>query len=122
MYDLLGPESGSPLLMAELRQLGGAVARPAEDGGALSHLDSDWAMYAVGMPMTPELGEAVGGYHAKLKGELADWIDGGSYLNFTEREASTEDIFDADTASRLAEVKRKWDPDRRISANHEPAI
>jgi FAD/FMN-containing dehydrogenase len=122
MYEVLGPESGSPLLMAELRQLGGAVARPAENGGALSHVESDWAMYAVGMPMTPELGQAVGGYHAKLKGDLADWIDDGSYLNFTEKEASTEDIFDSGTAARLADVKRSWDPDRRITANHEPAI
>lgn len=121
MYELLGPDSGSPLLQAELRQLGGAVAQPASNAGALSHLASDWAMYAVGMPMTPELGEAVGGYHAKLKSDLADWHDDGSYLNFTDARASAEDIFDAETASRLAEVKRKWDPDGRITANHAPA-
>jgi FAD/FMN-containing dehydrogenase len=121
LYELLGPESGSPLLMAELRQLGGAIARQADDCGALSHLGCDWAMYAVGMPMTPELGDAIGAYHAKLKAELADWHPDGSYLNFTEAVASTEEIFDADTATRLAEVKRKWDPDGRLLANHAPA-
>ena len=56
---IVGPESGSPLLLSELRHLGGALGRPAEDGGALSHLDAGFAMYSVGMPMTPELGEAI---------------------------------------------------------------
>ena len=37
-------------------------AAPAEDGGALSHLDAGFAMYSVGMPMTPELGEAIPGH------------------------------------------------------------
>jgi FAD/FMN-containing dehydrogenase len=120
LYELLGPDSGSPLLMAELRQLGGATGRPADNAGALSHLDSDWAMYAVGMPMTPELGDVIGGYHAKIKTELADWIDTGSYLNFTEEEASIADIFGPETADRLATVKREWDPGGRIAANHAP--
>ena len=52
--------------------------------------------------------------------ELADWHDDGSYLNFTEAEATTGEIFDSDTAAKLAEVKRTWDPDRRIVANHAP--
>ena len=30
---LAGPEAGSPLLLAEFRQLGGALGRPAENGG-----------------------------------------------------------------------------------------
>ena len=51
-----GPEAGSPLLLAELRQLGGALGRPAENGGALSKLDAGFAMLGIGMPMTPELG------------------------------------------------------------------
>ena len=37
-----GPDSGSPLLLAELRQLGGALARPAENGGALDKLDGEF--------------------------------------------------------------------------------
>ena len=54
-----GPESGSPLLLSEVRQLGGAFGRPAENAGALSHIDAGFVMYSVGMPMTPELGEAI---------------------------------------------------------------
>src|SRR6185312_4401162 len=38
--DVAGPDSGSPMLLSELRHLGGALGRPAENGGALSHLDA----------------------------------------------------------------------------------
>ena len=31
-----GPDSGSPLLLSELRHLGGALGRPAESAGALT--------------------------------------------------------------------------------------
>ena len=39
-----GPDADSPLLLAELRHLRGALGRPAEGAGALSHLDADFAM------------------------------------------------------------------------------
>ena len=39
-----GPESDSPLLLAELRHLGGALSRPAENGGALDKLDAEFVM------------------------------------------------------------------------------
>ena len=37
------------------------------DGGALSHLDADWVMFGIGMPMTPELGEAIEGSPRPLR-------------------------------------------------------
>ena len=45
-YEAAGPESDSPLLLAELRHLGGALARPAENGGALDKLDAEFVMLA----------------------------------------------------------------------------
>ena len=37
--EAVGPDATTSLLLAELRQLGGALARPHEGGGVLSHLD-----------------------------------------------------------------------------------
>ena len=45
-------DSGTPLLLTEIRHMGGALSRPAENGGALSHLDAEFAMFGIGMPMT----------------------------------------------------------------------
>ena len=53
---LAGPESDTPLLLTELRHAGGALSRPAENGGALSHLDAEFVMFGIGMPMTPGAG------------------------------------------------------------------
>jgi hypothetical protein len=113
-----GPDSGSPLLLAELRHAGGALARPAENAGALSHLDAAFVMLGIGMPMTPELGEAIGGRLDLLHDTMEPWAAEGGYFNFAERPCDVDAILPAETCARLAEVKRRWDPDGMILANH----
>ncbi len=112
-----GPEAGSPLLFAELRQAGGALGRPAEHGGALSQLDGDFVMFALGIPMTPELGQAIEGHLDVLHGAMQEWV-AGQYLNFAERPGGLDAILPADVCDRLLEVKRRWDPDGTISTGH----
>jgi len=113
-----GPESDSPLLLAEMRQLGGAFGRSAENAGALDNIDAAFVMLGVGMPMTPELGEAINGRLDQLHDTMQPWAAGGGYFNFAERPCGLEEILPADTCSRLSEVKRSWDPDDMIVANH----
>jgi FAD binding domain len=112
-----GPDSGSPMLLTEMRHLGGALGRPAEDGGALSHLDAGFVTYSVGLPTTPELGAAIPAHLATIEDAMRPWIS-GAYYNFTERPCDADAILPPDVCARLAEVKRKWDPDNRILANH----
>jgi hypothetical protein len=113
-----GPEAGSPLLLAELRQLGGALGRPAENGGALSKIDAAFVMLGVGLPMTPELGQAIEGHLDELHSTMQPWATAGGYFNFAERPCDVEAILPPESCSRLAEVKRAWDPDDMILANH----
>jgi len=115
---LAGPGSGSPLLLSEIRHLGGALGQPADDAGALSHLDAGWVMYSVGLPMTPELGAAIPAHLTKLEETMRTWAASGSYYNFTERPCDVDAILPPDVCSKLAEVKRRYDPDGRIVANH----
>jgi hypothetical protein len=49
---------------------------------------------------------------------MAPWTAHGGYLNFADRPAPLEAILPADVCERLAEVKRRWDPDGVIVANH----
>ena len=120
--ECVGPEAGSPLLLAELRHLGGALGRPAENGGALSKLDASFAMFGLGLPMTPELGQAIESHLDELHDTMRPWASEGGYFNFAERPCDVEAILPADTCSRLAEVKRSWDPDGVILANHALAL
>jgi FAD binding domain len=115
---LAGPDSGSPMLLSELRHLGGALGRPAENGGALSHLDAGYVMYSVGMPMTPELGEAIPRHIEKIGETMEPWGVEGGYFNFTEAPRDVDSILPADVCDRLRDVKRKWDPENRVVANH----
>jgi hypothetical protein len=117
-----GPESGSPLLLAELRQLGGALGRVPDGAGALEKIDGAFGMFAVGLPMTPEMGQAIQGHLDVLHDALQPWAADGGYLNFAERPCDVDAILPPETCSRLAQVKREWDPDNRILANHELSL
>ncbi len=124
--ELAGPDSGSPLLLTEIRQMGGALGRPDSDGGALSHLDAGWVMFGLGMPMTPELGQAIEAKLDSFDSAMEPWAGDGGYFNFAERPCDSDAILPPEVCARLGEVKRKWDPDGRIVGNHavslDPAV
>lgn len=118
----VGPEAGSPLLLAELRHIGGALGRAGENAGALAKLDADFLMFGVGLPMTPQLGEAIDAHLDHLGDVMAPWTAEGGYFNFAERPCGIDAILPAETHARLLEIKQRWDPDGMISANHEVAV
>jgi hypothetical protein len=116
-----GPGSDSPLLLSELRQLGGALSRPAENSGALSHLDAAFAMYSVGTLNSPRA-EAIPAHLKQIEGTMSPWGADGGYYNFVEGPCDVDAILPPDVCDRLGEVKRKWDPDGRIVANHAVSL
>jgi hypothetical protein len=121
-YEVAGPESGSPLLVAELRQLGGALGRPAENGGALDKLDAEWVMLGIGMLMDPAMRDPIAAQLDKLADAVDPWAAEGGYFNYAERPCDVDAILPAATCERLAHVKRSWDPDNLIRANHSVAL
>jgi hypothetical protein len=116
--EVAGPDSGSPLLVAELRHAGGAVSAPPDGAGALSHLDAEFVLLGIGLPMSPEMGAAINGHLDKMCEAFEPWSTGGLYFNFADRPAGLEELFDSDTLARLREVKRRSDPDGLVGANH----
>ena len=116
--DVAGPGSGSPLLSAELRQLGGAFSRPAENAGALSNLDAAFAMNGVGMAMAPGMAEAVNAHLDRMTGAMNEWLAERVFFNFADRPVAFEGLFPAEVAGRLSQVKRDWDPGNVIRARH----
>jgi len=119
---IAGPDAETPLLLTELRHLGGALGRPDPDGGALSHLVAGWAMYGVGMVMSPEMGEAVNAGLDRMHEAMEPWAADGGYFNFAERPCDTDAILPPEVCARLAEVKRKHDPEGRIFGNHAVSL
>jgi hypothetical protein len=113
-----GAGSGSPLLSVEVRHLGGALGRMQPGHGALATIEAGFAMFAVGMAMTPELGAAVRAHIEIVQAALASWDAGRDYLNFTERRERGERLFGGTTYHRLQSVKGKVDPEDVFRSNH----
>jgi hypothetical protein len=113
-----GPGSGSPLLSVELRQLGGAIGVPPAEHGALAKIGGAFALFAVGMAMTPEMGAAVEAHVGAVIAAMDPWDAGRRYLNFTERPADAGAFFPEGTLRRLQAVKRAHDPGDVFCSNH----
>jgi FAD/FMN-containing dehydrogenase len=113
----VGPGSGSTLVSVELRHTGGALGRAEEGSGAIASFPGSFASFAVGI--------AAPGIAEKTEADLARFVaatrpyEAGHYLNFVERKSETESFFPPAVAERLRAVRRTYDPERLLQANHE---
>ena len=64
--------------------MGGALARPAENGGALDKLDGEFVMLGIGMLMDPAMKEPIDAQLDKISDALDPWAADGGY--FTRRQ------------------------------------
>jgi hypothetical protein len=119
LVDVVGPGTSSPLMFAEVRHLGGAVARPADGGGALSHLSAPYLLYGVGVTPTPEAAAVAYAGVDELLGALSPWAGANAVLNFAERPTDVMSAFPVEARDRLRALRRAWDPHGVMLANHE---
>jgi FAD/FMN-containing dehydrogenase len=117
--DAVADRTTTSLLMGELRQLGGALGRPHEGGGAVSQFDGAFLAFGGGMALTPEMGMQVEADAMRLTGAVAAWASGSAYLNFCENEVDPSSAFGERTWRRLVAIRSEVDPDGVFVANHE---
>ncbi|CUR56004.1 FAD linked oxidase domain protein [metagenome] len=114
----VGPDAQTSLLMAELRQLGGALGRKHEGGGALARLDAEFVSFAGAIAATPELGAQGHADAVRLTRALAPYSTGGHYLNFAENVVDAKAAY-ADTAwLQLNGIRSAVDPHGIFVSNH----
>jgi FAD/FMN-containing dehydrogenase len=113
-----GPASGSPLLAAELRHVGGALARVPAGAGATARLEAAYVLFGVGSPMVREMADPIRAQLAELRAAMAPWSSNTAYLNFAEEPTDTSRAFGGDTYAALQAVKAEYDPADLIHANH----
>jgi FAD/FMN-containing dehydrogenase len=118
MLNQVGPGRTTSLLFAELRHLGGALARPADGGGALDHVPDPYAMFCVAIAPVPEAAAAGVAEADQLVAALRPWSSGRRFLNFTERAVDAGTAFTPDAWERLLRVRRVVDPTGVFVANH----
>jgi FAD/FMN-containing dehydrogenase len=113
-----GPGSGSTLLVAELRQLGGALARAPERHGALSHLEDPFALFGAAIAPDPEAAAAGNLSVGRLAEALGPWDSGRRYANFAETPTPAAALFSPPALRRLEPIKARVDPEGLFRASH----
>jgi FAD/FMN-containing dehydrogenase len=114
----VGAGAETPLLSLELRQLGGELARPQPDGGAIGSLDAAYALVAVGMAPTPEHVTAIAEHVDELRDALRPWTAALGSLNFADTARDPDTLWSEESLARLRQIKAARDPDGLIRANH----
>lgn len=117
-----GPESDAPLLAAELRHLGGAFARPRDDGGAIGHTSARYMTELVSITPTPDADAGARDWQRAMTGALAPWTTGMVLPSFADpaAPADTGRAYPPETLRRLADVKRRYDPGNVLRATFLP--
>ena len=106
LLDLTGPGSGSPQVLVEVRQMGGAIARAGEHESAFCSRDAAYSLLLVGIAGIPGV-EA----HAETVLEALDpWTGGHRLPNFTFAPEDYLDAYDEPTLARLRRAIRTYDP------------
>ena len=113
-----GPDSGSPLVSAEIRHLGGELHRAKEGNGALATFDSEFLTFGLGMVFDDETYRANRSSSPSSREALTPYDTGRQYLNFTEDHDRPGDLLPRDAYRRLRAVKAEVDPENVFRANH----
>ncbi|MFG3409868.1 FAD-dependent oxidoreductase [Streptomyces sp. NPDC048142] len=79
-----GEDPGSPLIAAELRQLGGRMAVAAPAGGVLNHLDARLAYMGAGVPELRGTPQEITEHCDKVRAALAPWDTGRTAPGFVK--------------------------------------
>lgn len=121
IIEAAGPGSGNRLGMAELRQLGGALARPAPDGGILSSLDGSFLALGVGLEPDPVHWPQQREDAARFLAAVEPWATGRKYLPMVDESSDTRKAFPPDVHARLSAIRVAVDPHGLFMAPHPPS-
>jgi FAD/FMN-containing dehydrogenase len=125
VLSLAGPHADSPLVI-EIRQLGGAYARPAAIPSAVGGRDAAYLIFA-NCNLEPGREDAIHRAHEELREKMLPWATGGTIYNFCGLcDADPERVklaFASADYARLARAKAIYDPQNifRINFNIMPA-
>ncbi|MGY1740019.1 MULTISPECIES: FAD-binding oxidoreductase [unclassified Blastococcus] len=115
----VGPGSG--LAAAELRQLGGVLARPDPDGGALASLDGQFLALGLGFEGGPDDWARQREAAARFLAALEPWATGRRYLPMLDDRTDTRKVFPPGVHARLSAIRRRVDPTGLFVSPHPAA-
>lgn len=117
-----GPDVQAPLIVCELRQMGGALTRSPAAGNAVCGRDGAYCLSAVGM-LTPDTAEAAPAALDAVIDAARPWSTGTTLLNMHGTPGDENDrarAWEPATYRRLVQLSRQFDPAGLL--RHEHAI
>ena len=118
----VGPAaSACPLLLVELRHMGGALARPASAEDAICARDATYFLETVAIPMHPEAAEAIERATAALHTAMAPYGTGRTMVNIHGTPGDDQDrarAWTPEVYDRLRRAKSTYDPKNILRFGH----
>ena len=111
---------GSPLMLAEIRQLGGAIARPPATPSAVPGRSAPFVLFAIALDIPP-LAEAGPRAVASLLEAVRPWRSPVNFPNFLGRSSTPAEVQAAwpdQSQARLLDVKQGWDLANMFRVGH----
>jgi FAD/FMN-containing dehydrogenase len=108
---LAGQDPQSPIMMAEVRHLGGMFAQDPPGGGAIGRCEAPYLLELLSLTVTREADEAVRRNQHAVFAALGPWTTGMTLPGFAEPpEDTAERVYPPATRDRLRRVKDRYDP------------
>lgn len=115
-----GPAVDVPLVLVELRHLGGALARPPAVPNAVAGRDGRFLLFVLG-PDAPGIGDAVRAAGQAVLESLAPFDAGHRSVNFLGHVTDPHQVatsWEPEVTARLAAVKAQHDPHHLFRVGH----
>jgi hypothetical protein len=118
--------SSAQMAVAQIRVLGGAMARVPAEATAFAHRDSRIMVNIAALYESPDEAAVHKPWLSAFASALRHEGEGGAYVGFLgdEGEGRIREAFPGSTWERLAEIKGRYDPTNLFRLNHNipPAI
>jgi hypothetical protein len=127
LIELAGPGSNTPLIMVEMRQIGGALSRPPADLNPMGRSDARFILNGIGATFGPEMAQAVQAYLAHVAETVRPHASGTQYVNFMDLDGATPErvkaAYSQEDWERLVGLKDRRDPENlfRFNRNIPPS-
>jgi hypothetical protein len=115
-----GPGSPTPLMIAELRQLGGAFAAPVRAGGVLDRTSAQFAHVLIDLVPPTRTASSVREDLMRVAYAVRPWGSGRTLPSVVEAHDAAQRTFDDQTHAAVAAVRRRFDPDGLFGQDVDP--
>jgi FAD/FMN-containing dehydrogenase len=121
LIEVAGAGADTSVLLVEVRQLGGALAREVSTPSAVSHRDAPFSLM-VGTAGAPGQADAVAAELDRIMEAMQPWHHAGTMLNFLSyadaHPGRVASAYSKDTYEKLLDLKRVYDPAGLFRLNH----